>query len=64
MQKYQLEQFTSHNTSFKRDIWARNWKSAESKAKKISEKMFFPVVIWDGGGWVKFEQGEQVEWSA
>lgn len=64
MKRYIIEQFTSRNTSFNRDIYAVNRLSAKSKAKKISLGVHFPVTIHaDDNSYVKFDQGILVEHS-
>ena len=63
MKKFTLSQYDSKNTAFNREIFARDEASAENKARKISEKMFYPVVISSPAGWCKFEQGEKTAWG-
>lgn len=65
MNKYTLEQFTSRNTSFNRDISKRDFKSACSWGSKISTGVYWPVVIHDTKTkqWAKYEHGLKTEWS-
>jgi hypothetical protein len=67
MKTYIIEQFTSRNTSFDREIKKRNAISAENYARISSTLSEYPVIVKDGTGqdasFSKFENGERTEWS-
>lgn len=65
-QEFYLEIFDSRNTSTTTIINATSAPAAQSRARRLSMTRKFPVIVktMDGRYWVKYEGGEQTEWSA
>jgi hypothetical protein len=65
--EYIIEQFTSRNTSFDREIKKSNGKNVENYAKEISKNTRFPIIVRTSNcrytEWSKFENGIKTEWS-
>ena len=63
MKNYTFELFDSRNTCIAESYNSRNWKTAVSRAKRLSKK-YYKVVVRLGDWWQEIENGEVVSWSA
>ena len=60
---YTFELFDSRNTCITESYNSRNWKTAVSRAKRLSKK-YCKVVVRLGDWWQEIENEEVVSWSA